>query len=933
MTVSSSTATKPNTNTTSECSSLTTATTETGKFAALAEEALKNESILSTAVGSSSLHNNSGSGYNGTSLHSQRQAGNNIPFVGRKAEMEALQQAVDDLFDTSASDVKEDVSQKLSVICVSGPAGTGKSHLLRQLRSHVLDRDGFFLTGKFSCKNGTAYAGLSLALQDLVDQILDRDLDMGIRRKLEESILPEDAAILVEVFPSLSRILSLGEDSIEGDPHHRPIYLASGSVTTSLKNSNSNGSTSSARNLGKSNSSKGSNSNSRRAKQRQFLFLHFIRVLLSSQTYQDEDKDEIDYYEEPIAPIVLVLDDVQWMDAPSCDLVSALVKDQHEESNSNKPFLLLATSRVNQDNNSENQIGEEMILWKDKYRIPITHLHLENLSSDDIHTILESFLGVSHSGRLATSNSDYTDATDTSEDGSVVEEDSTQSLAEIILQKTKGNAFFVIEFIKALLDQELLTYNYGSLVWKWNARKVKSMVVSENYTSAVVDLLTVKLNNQLSAQHQFTLIVATCLGGTFDDGLLRIVLAKVDGTEYLDSLKNWQMPKKALSSVLEELVLFGFLNKTTHSGGRRDHNDKSGSALFFFSHDLIRQAAADFILKAMEPAKAHLLKFSIGESILNHVTGRERSRQFENGSSDLFLGVELCNASSSHLGNQEFDSMKLAKHNLLAGEKAMRESAFSSSKMYMEAGVELCDESSPRQREDLYEDLLAGATEANYCAGKLEDMGLFAEKALARNGCRQSVKLRMLYFKALASIATAEFQTSLDLCAAAVSMLGLTKISSRPTKLHVLKELIKTKHALKGHTKDTLQALPLIDPVAQESRMFALKFFDSVDPAAYVQNKNFILVRGLISLRWAVKYGISNYSANGFATYGLLQQALNGDLRKSAVFGTFQPFGCSLSWAHFLSNQLLEFLTYQATWQLQYQIDWGPARQKQNHLY
>ena len=893
MTVSSSvrrstTAAKPDTNIKhpQTCSSTTTAASETDKFAALAEEALKNESISNTTVGSSSV--------GGKGAHQQQRPAENIPFVGREAEMGALHHAVDALFDSSTSD--DNSNQEPSVICVSGPAGTGKSHLLQQLRSHVLDRDGYFLTGKFSSNNGTAYAGLSMALQDLVDQILHRDLDMGIRRKLEEHILPEDAAILVEIFPALSRVLSLGHDSNEGDVNHFPSQRTSAAAAASLKKSNSKGSKKSARNLAKSNSSE-SSSNSQRAKQRRFLFLQFIRVLLSSQTYQDEDTDEHDHYEEPIAPVVLVLDDVQWMDAPSCDLISALVKDQHEEFNSNKPFLLLASSRVDQHNNSENRIGEEMILWKDKYHIPITHLHLENLTPDNIHTILESFLGVSQSGGLTTINSDYcTDVTDATEDTSGVEEDSTQRLADIIFEKTKGNAFFVIEFIKALLDQELLTYNYGSLAWKWNTRKVKSMVVSENYTSAVVDLLTVKLNNQLSPQHQFTLIVATFLGGTFDQGLMQIVLMKVDGTAYLDSLKNWQKTKKSSSEVLEELVLFGFLNKTNLSGGRKGYSDESGSNLFFFCHDLVRQAAADLMSKAMESAKSHLLRFSIGESILNEVAGQERSRQFENGGGEMLLGVELCNSSSSHLGGKELDVVKLAKHNLLAGEKAMRDSAFASSKMYMEAGVNLLEDYSPKQREyHLYEDLLAGATEANYCAGNLEDMATFAEKALAREGCRESVKLHMLYFKALASLAGAEFQECLDLCAAAVSMLGLTKVSSRPTKLHVLKELIKTKKVLKGHTKETLQILPLIDPVAQENRLFALKFFDSVDPAAYVQNKNFVLVRGLISLRWAVKYGISRYSANGFAIYGLLQQALYGDLRKSAMFGTFKPADCSFS--------------------------------------
>ena len=65
------------------------------------------------------------------------------------------------------------------------------------------------------------------------------------------------------------------------------------------------------------------------------------------------------------------------------------------------------------------------------------------------------------------------------------DEDVVSTLATTVHQKTDGNAFFVLMFLRALRDQELrdqelLQYNFGSMMWMWDDEEVKSQLVTQS---------------------------------------------------------------------------------------------------------------------------------------------------------------------------------------------------------------------------------------------------------------------------------------------------------------------------------------------------------------------------------------------------------------------------------------------------------------------
>ena len=63
-------------------------------------------------------------------------------------------------------------------------------------------------------------------------------------------------------------------------------------------------------------------------------------------------------------------------------------------------------------------------------------------------------------------------------------------LAELILEKTAGNPYFVIQFLTELVEQGLVTFDYSAARWLWDLVRIHV----KGYTDNVVDLMVGKLS-------------------------------------------------------------------------------------------------------------------------------------------------------------------------------------------------------------------------------------------------------------------------------------------------------------------------------------------------------------------------------------------------------------------------------------------------------
>jgi predicted ATPase len=90
-------------------------------------------------------------------------------------------------------------------------------------------------------------------------------------------------------------------------------------------------------------------------------------------------------------------------------------------------------------------------------------------------------------------------------------------LADLIHEKTTGNPFFAVQFISALADDRLLTFDYSERRWVWDLLRIHA----KGFTDNVVELMVGKLK-RLPAQTQKVLEQFACMGNSAEFEMLRM---------------------------------------------------------------------------------------------------------------------------------------------------------------------------------------------------------------------------------------------------------------------------------------------------------------------------------------------------------------------------------------------------------------------------
>src|SRR6202007_3210963 len=135
--------------------------------------------------------------------------------------------------------------------------------------------------------------------------------------------------------------------------------------------------------------------------------------------------------------------------------------------------------------------------------------------------------------------------------------------AQLIREKTNGNPFFVVQFLYALVEEQLLTFDHNARRWRWDLNRIRD----KGYTDNVVELMVGKLN-RLPIQTQKALQELACLGNSADFAMLRMV--------YQDSNEEMHGP-------LWEAVRTGLIFRSEDS--------------YRFLHDRVQEAAYALIPK------------------------------------------------------------------------------------------------------------------------------------------------------------------------------------------------------------------------------------------------------------------------------------------------------------------------------------------------
>lgn len=347
----------------------------------------------------------------------------------------------------------------------------------------------------------------------------------------------------------------------------------------------------------------------------EIVFQNFLRVFATSDH-----------------PLVLFLDDLQWADAGSLRLL------QHVLTAPGLGHLLVIGAYRKNEINAAHPLS---LMLQELLRAgaSITDLMVLQLELGHITQMLVDTLACP-----ATSVSEF---------------------AGVLLEKTRGNPFFINQFLTTLYRDGLLSYSHEQRAWQWDLKQLSSQLVTDN----VVDFMLSRLQ-QLPSTTQETLRLAACIGHEFDHETL-VTVSQRPGAEVKKSL--WHAVQQGLLVPLDSNYRF-------ESDSELDAPERSSSTLnaaYRFLHDRVHQAAYALIGDE-ERVPVHL---SIGRLLLSRANGNPTE-------SDLFEVADHLNRGKACI-SEVAEKTRLAQLNLAAARKARSAAAPGAAVQYLVVAIEL----------------------------------------------------------------------------------------------------------------------------------------------------------------------------------------------------------------------------------------------------
>lgn len=388
---------------------------------------------------------------------------------------------------------------------VSGSSGIGKTKLIEELHKKIVTNNAYFISGKYNqLKNNSPYSSIVYAFSEFIHQLLTEDskkITLWKGRFL--SALGLNGQIIIDVIPEFELII--------GKQHPVPVLPPN------------------------------------EAENRfNLVFKNFLDIIASKEH-----------------PLILFLDDLQWADKASLDLIEKLI-EPHKE----RHLFIIGSYRDN-----EIHRGHPLQFLIDSLNnkgIAINTIELKPLLLEDINQLISDALKSSLN--------------------------KTKPLAELVFDKTEGNPFFVNEFLKYIFEKKLLTFNFSLFSWEWELSNIVKIGIPDN----IIQLMITKLH-KLSKNAKEILKLASCIGNVFDLNKLTLI-KEITKEEIVEDL--WEALDLYFIFPLDDSYKF-------------THNLEKINPKYKFTHDNIQQA----IYSLIPEDEKKLIHLKIGRHLFkNHST-------------------------------------------------------------------------------------------------------------------------------------------------------------------------------------------------------------------------------------------------------------------------------------------------------------------------
>ena len=319
------------------------------------------------------------------------------------------------------------------LVLVSGYSGVGKSSVVNELHKALVPPRGLFASGKFDqYKRDIPYSTLVQAFQSLVRPLLSKsNAELASWREAILKALSPNGRLMVDLIQELKLIIGEQPPAPELPPQEAQARF-------------------------------------------QLVLRRFIGV-----------------FARPDHPLALFLDDLQWLDAATLDLLEDLLAqaDIHH-------LLLIGAYRDNEVDAAHPLMRKLTAIRNSEARVsdirlePLDHQHVGRLIADALRCELKD----------------------------------AAPLSELVHAKTAGNPFFALQFVFALADEGLFAFDHRAQRWSWDLDRIRGKGHADN----VVDLMVGKLA-RLTDDSREAVQQLSCLGNVADSTTLANVLGAPEG--------------------------------------------------------------------------------------------------------------------------------------------------------------------------------------------------------------------------------------------------------------------------------------------------------------------------------------------------------------------------------------------------------------------
>src|SRR5258705_7017650 len=313
------------------------------------------------------------------------------------------------------------------LVLVTGYSGIGKSSVVNELHKVLVPPRGLFASGKFDqYKRDIPYSTLAQAFQSLVQRLLGKnEADLAPWRDALRDALGPNARLIIELVPELELIIGRQPPAPDLPPQD--------------------------------------------ARRRfQLIFRRFIGV-----------------FARPEHPLALFLDDLQWLDAATLDLLQDLLTDSDLQH-----LMLIGAYRANEVTSAHPLRQKLEVIGTAGGKV--TEITLAPLAPEHLQLLIAEALRC--------------------------EAERAAPLAQLVHEKTGGNPFFAQRFIASLAEEGLLTFDHDVGCWSWDLGRIHA----KGYTDNLVDLMVAKLT-RLTVATQKAVQHLACLGNGAAVGTLSLV--------------------------------------------------------------------------------------------------------------------------------------------------------------------------------------------------------------------------------------------------------------------------------------------------------------------------------------------------------------------------------------------------------------------------